>query len=299
MVTLDFRMNTTCLYSRHRAADRDLVREERPQHHRHASLHPSAVRSGGSGVAEPQRLGDLQGFCQDLHEVCVGHLGVEKEMVSRRIMHDTAGEMAQPFDVKEWKKGECDPIPGKTMPLITVVERNYANIFKRFIALGPLDGQAGQRRQGHRLEYGTEVEQLGKLNGRVEEGVSSGHAEDRQRHRRLRGDPALAPETNGDVADKAWKRWPRKPASTTPSGAVPRRRQDHLPRHPGPAAQDHHLADLERHRVRNRVSYTSGYTNVHEHIPFRTLTGRRSSTRITRGCSPSAKASAATVRRWT
>jgi nitrate reductase alpha subunit len=27
--------------------------------------------------------------------------------------------------VKDWKKGECDPIPGKTMPLIKLVERDY------------------------------------------------------------------------------------------------------------------------------------------------------------------------------
>jgi hypothetical protein len=32
------------------------------------------------------------------------------------IKHDTANEIAQPFDVKDWKKGECEPIPGKTMP---------------------------------------------------------------------------------------------------------------------------------------------------------------------------------------
>ena len=45
---------------RRRAADRDLVREERPQHLRHASLHPSAVDGGGPGLGIAQRLGDLQ-----------------------------------------------------------------------------------------------------------------------------------------------------------------------------------------------------------------------------------------------
>ena len=46
---------------RHRAADCDLVREERSQHLRHASLHPSAFRGGGPGLGSAQRLGDLQG----------------------------------------------------------------------------------------------------------------------------------------------------------------------------------------------------------------------------------------------
>ena len=34
------------------------------------------------------------------------------EVVLTPIMHDTAGELAQPFDVKEWRKGECELIPG-------------------------------------------------------------------------------------------------------------------------------------------------------------------------------------------
>ena len=51
---------------RHRPADGDLVREERPQYHRHASLHASAVRGGFAGLAVDVRLADLQEHRQDL-----------------------------------------------------------------------------------------------------------------------------------------------------------------------------------------------------------------------------------------
>ena len=34
------------------------------------------------------------------------------------IQHDTAGELAQPFEVKDWKKGECELVPGVTAPQI-------------------------------------------------------------------------------------------------------------------------------------------------------------------------------------
>ena len=44
----------------HRPAHRHLVREERPQHLRHAPVHPSAVVRGGSGLGSPFRLGHLQ-----------------------------------------------------------------------------------------------------------------------------------------------------------------------------------------------------------------------------------------------
>jgi nitrate reductase alpha subunit len=90
------------------------------------------------------------------------------------IMHDTPAEMAQPFGVRDWKKGECELIPGKTAPQVTVVERDYPNLYKRFTALGPLmdkvataaRASAGTRNRGR---------QLGELNGRVtEEGVTQG-----------------------------------------------------------------------------------------------------------------------------
>ena len=71
-----------------------------------------------------------------------------KQVVLTPIMHDTAGELAQPFDVKDWKKGEIDLIPGVTAPQITVVERDYPNTFKRFTALGPLLDKVGNGGKG-------------------------------------------------------------------------------------------------------------------------------------------------------
>ncbi len=46
---------------RHRAADGHLVREERPQHLRHAPVHPPALGRGGPGLGGAVGLGDLQG----------------------------------------------------------------------------------------------------------------------------------------------------------------------------------------------------------------------------------------------
>ena len=38
-------------------------------------------------------------------------LGVEKDVVMTPIMHDSPGEIAQALDVKDWKKGEVEPVP--------------------------------------------------------------------------------------------------------------------------------------------------------------------------------------------
>ena len=51
---------------RRRAADGDLVREERPQHVGHAPLHPPAVGRRRPGVGDPQRLGDFQGHREEI-----------------------------------------------------------------------------------------------------------------------------------------------------------------------------------------------------------------------------------------
>ena len=58
-----------------------------------------------------------------------------KDLVAFPLMHDTPDELAQ-TEPCDWKAGECDPIPGKTMPHLRVVERDYINLYNRFISLG-------------------------------------------------------------------------------------------------------------------------------------------------------------------
>lgn len=63
-----------------------------------------------------------------------------KDVVSVPLMHDTPGNIAQPAvdGMLDWKKGQCDFIPGKTGPSLSVIERDYANVHNRYKALGPL-----------------------------------------------------------------------------------------------------------------------------------------------------------------
>ena len=70
-----------------------------------------------------------------------GHLGVEKDLVTLPILHDTPAEIAQPFGVKHWWKGECDLIPGKTAPAMIEVERDYPNTYARFHIAWSTHGQ--------------------------------------------------------------------------------------------------------------------------------------------------------------
>ncbi len=70
-----------------------------------------------------------------------------KDIVATPLMHDSRDEMAQP-SVKDWKKGECEPIPGKTMPRFTIVERNYPDLYNRYISFGHLPKKTGMHEKG-------------------------------------------------------------------------------------------------------------------------------------------------------
>ncbi|HEY5514103.1 MAG TPA: molybdopterin-dependent oxidoreductase, partial [Geomonas sp.] len=59
-----------------------------------------------------------------------------QDVIAAPLLHDTPGEIAQ-RTVLDWKKGECEPVPGKTMPNLDIVERDYPNIYNRFMSLGP------------------------------------------------------------------------------------------------------------------------------------------------------------------
>jgi nitrate reductase alpha subunit len=239
-----------------------------------------------------------KGFAKAYSEVCVGHLGVEKEIMLMPLMHDSPAELAQPFDVKEWKKGECDLIPGKTAPQISVVERDYPNTYKRFTALGPLMDKAGNGGKGIGWDTKTEVGQLKSLNGKVlEEGVSLGLAKIETDIDACEVVLQLAPETNGHVAVKAWEALSKITGRDHSHLAL--HREDEKIRFRDIQAQPRKIissptwSGLES----EKVSYNAGYTNVHELIPWRTVASI--STWTTRGCWPLVKGCRATGRRWT
>jgi nitrate reductase alpha subunit len=276
LVTLDFRMSTTCLYS-------DIVLPTATWYEKndlntsdmHPFIHPLST------AVDPawQSRSDWEiykGFAKAFSEVCVGHLGVEKEVVLTPLMHDTVAELAQPFDVKEWKKDQCELIPGKTAPQVSVVERDYPNTHARFTALGPLMDKVGNGGKGIAWNTQTEVAQLRELNGEVRtEGPTQGMARIDTDIDACEVVLQLAPETNGHVAVKAWEALSKITGRDHTHLAL--HREDEKIRFRDIQAQPRKIissptwSGLES----EKVSYNAGYTNVHELIPWRTLTGRQ------------------------
>ena len=104
LVTLDFRMSTTCLYS-------DIVLPTATWYEKndlntsdmHPFIHP--LSKAVDPAWESRSDWDIyKGIARKFSELTVGHLGVEKDIVAVPTLHDTPGELAQALDVKDWKK---------------------------------------------------------------------------------------------------------------------------------------------------------------------------------------------------
>jgi nitrate reductase alpha subunit len=276
VVTLDFRMSTSCLYS-------DVVLPTATWYEKndlntsdmHPFIHPLST------AVDPvwESRSDWETYktiARRFSELAVGHLGVERDVVLTPIQHDTAAELAQPFEVKDWKKGECDLIPGVTAPQIAVVERDYPNTYRRFTALGPLADKLGNGGKGIGWNTEDEVRGLGDLNYRVNDGGST----DGRPRIETDIDAAevilyLAPETNGEVAVKAWQALEK--ITGRDHAHLAEMREDEKIRFRDIQAQPRKIISSPTWSgiESEHVSYTAGYTNVHELIPWRTLTGRQ------------------------
>jgi nitrate reductase alpha subunit len=82
-------------------------------------------------------LGYFQNSGWKFSELAPTHLPEPvRDLVAMPLQHDTPAEMAQAH-IRDWAKGECEPIPGVTMPNFIVTERDYVNLGKRFISFGP------------------------------------------------------------------------------------------------------------------------------------------------------------------
>ncbi|HMQ94878.1 MAG TPA: nitrate reductase subunit alpha [Amaricoccus sp.] len=275
LVTLDFRMSTTAVYS-------DIVlptaswyeKDDLNTSDMHPFIHP--LQAAVDPAYESRSDWEIfKTIARQFSRIAPEVLGVERDVVAVPLQHDTPGELAQD-QVRDWKRGECDLIPGRTAPNFVAVERDYPNLYRRFTSLGPLMAKIGNGGKGISWDTKTEVHHLVDLNEPVQEdGPTKGLARIETAIDAAEVVLMLAPETNGEVAVKAW-------------GALGRI-----------TGRDHtHLAEVkEDEKIRFRdiaaqprkiissptwsgieseeVCYNAGYTNVHELIPWRTLSGRQ------------------------
>jgi nitrate reductase alpha subunit len=275
MVNIDFRMSTTSIYS-------DIVLPTATWYEKHdlntSDMHPFIHPLSAAVDPAWETKSDWNIFriiAKKFSEIAPEVLGVEHDLLMSPILHDTPAELAQPYEPKDWLKGECEPIPGVTMPSVHLVERNYPETYARFTAMGPLLEKLGNGAKGLNWDTQKEVELLGDLNGRVLDGPTEGRPKIDTDIDACETILMLAPETNGEVAVKAWEALSK--ATGRDHGHLAEGKEEEKIRFRDVVAQPRKIisSPIWSGLESEHVCYNAGYTNVHELIPWRTLTGRQ------------------------
>jgi nitrate reductase alpha subunit len=211
LVNIDFRMTTTGLYS-------DVVLPAATWYEKYdlsmTDMHPF-VHSFNQAVPPPwEARTDWDAFraiTEAFAPLAAQHLGVRRDVVATAIAHDTPGELAQPHgEVRDWRAGECEPIPGRTMPNLTVVERDYGAVAEQWAALGPLLDSAGSQVKSASWLPDREVRDLGRRNGRVATGVAAGRPKLERAEQAAEAILALSGVTNGRLAAEGFRALERR-----------------------------------------------------------------------------------------
>jgi nitrate reductase / nitrite oxidoreductase, alpha subunit len=201
--------------------------------------------------------------------------GVKTDVVANPIGHDSPGEITQP-SIKDWYHGECDPEPGRTTQQLTVVERDYTQIYDKFIQLGDRirDTGLGLHGAGYRCEdiYDEMVASnhfpVERTNGRVRPSLKADRAA-------ANAVLKLSTLTNGELNQRAFRNHEEK--TGVPLMDLAKGSED----------RELTFADLQAqpHRYNTAPGWSgvmtggraySAYTlNVEKLVPWRTLTGRQ------------------------
>jgi nitrate reductase alpha subunit len=175
LVSADFRMTSTTLLS-------DVVFPAATWYEKHdlssTDMHPF-VHAFTPAIDPPwEAKSDFDLFhaiAEEFSRMAATHLGTRRDLVSVPLQHDTPGETAQPGGiVRDWARGEVAPMPGKTMPQFTVIERDYTAIADKLGAVGPLADSLGFTIKNVTYDVRHEVDRLANQNGVMLGGAANG-----------------------------------------------------------------------------------------------------------------------------
>jgi len=276
LVSLDFRMTSTGLFS-------DVLLPAATWYEKYdlssTDMHPF-VHAFNAAIKPPwETRSDYDTFVamgEAFSPLAAKHLGVRKDLVATPLLHDTPGETAQPGGrVLDWKYGECEAIPGKTMPNLTVVERDYGAVAEQMVALGPKIDALGTTVKGVTLHPTKEIDYLKRVCGTVREGRAAGRPSLATAEQACETILALSGTTNGRIATAGFtvleERTGRPLADLASDNAGKQITFADTQSRPQPVITSHEWSGSE-HGGRRYSPFT---INVERLKPWHTLTGRQ------------------------
>lgn len=278
LVSLDFRAANTPLYS-------DILLPTATWYEKHdlnsTDLHPfiHPFNPAVNPLWESKPDWDIfKELAQDFSEMAKQYFPQpEFDVVSTPLSHDSPEEIAQPFgEIRDWKKGEADPIPGKTMPKFTVVERNYSQVYDKFIALGPLTEKNPIGVHGLGYSAKEQYDLLKKANGAIKKsGFTEGMPSLETARQACEVILTLSSATNGKCAVKAWEAEEKKTGLTL-SQLAKDRAEERFTLFDITAQPRQVISTPAFSGITTRDRRYSAFTvNIEHLVPFRTLTGRQ------------------------
>ncbi|MDO4718626.1 MAG: nitrate reductase subunit alpha [Propionibacteriaceae bacterium] len=175
LITADFRMTSSTLVS-------DIVLPAATWYEKYdlssTDMHPY-VHAFTPAIDPPwEARTDFQLFSDlaaKIGELAKGRLDVRKDIVAVPMQHDTPGQIAQPGGViYDWKGTDLEAVPGRNMPALMVVERDYTAIVDKLTTVGPLADRLGFTIKNITYDVTHQVSELAKLHGVFPSGVAEG-----------------------------------------------------------------------------------------------------------------------------
>jgi nitrate reductase / nitrite oxidoreductase, alpha subunit len=175
LLSLDFRMTSSTLLS-------DVVLPAATWYEKHdlstTDMHPF-VHAFSPAIDPPfESRTDFDAFhaiARRFSELAAVRLGTRRDVVAVPLQHDTPGETAQPGgEVRDWRAGDVEAVPGRTMPGFVVVERDYAAVADKMATVGPLVERLGITTKGVTYHPDVEVAELAARGGVMPEGAGAG-----------------------------------------------------------------------------------------------------------------------------
>jgi nitrate reductase alpha subunit len=273
VVDINFRMDTSALYS-------DIVLPAATWYEKadlnstdmHSFIHP--LSAAVPPAWESRSDWDMfRSIANKTSELSIRHFPEPVEdLVMTSLQHDTNAEIAQ-LHVRDWAKGECEPVPGQSMAPMKVVTRDYRRLHQRFTAVGPAMRE-GIGAHGVKLNVAEQYDELVKTRATV---VVDGKTLPSIREAEQAADVILhlAPETNGEVAYDGYryleKRTGLKLLDLAEGSRGSRTTYKDLQAQPRRILNSPCWSGL----VENGRSYSAFTTQVERLLPWRTLTGRQ------------------------
>lgn len=278
LVSLDFRMAGNALHS-------DIVLPAATWYEKHdlssTDMHPF-VHPFNPAINSPwESRSDweiFKGLARTFSDMAKTYLpDVQQDVVSMPLLHDSPDELAQPYGkVRDWSKGETEPIPGKTMPKFILVQRDYTTIYDKFTSLGPLVATHPVGAHGISFPVKEQYEQLKKLNGMVQtSGVAKGLPSIESDRQVAQTILTLSSATNGYVAMKAWEAEEKKTGVQLKDLSEDRASEHFM--FADITAQPKQVIPTPVFSGSNKGDrrYSPFTTSIERLVPFRTLTGRQ------------------------